>query len=303
MPNLRAVGAVSSRLRTLLPGGRHRRVAGVPQLFDPGHFYSPVVNAAELLRPAEAERVWPADPREPPGIDLRADAQLALLDRLAGHRFDHAAPRPGPAYEPGNGQFPRQDAAVLYAMVHHLRPRRIVEVGSGWSTTVAMAAIHDAGLATDVTCVEPHPPPYVRELAGRVTLREERVEHTPVEVFERLGTGDICFIDSSHVAKTGSDVVHLLLDVVPRLADGVAVHVHDIFLPEDYPRPWIEAGFNWNEQYLLQALLVGNRSLHVLLLNHWLALRHPDAVRDAFDLDRLHGSSAWLMTGPPPEPS
>jgi hypothetical protein len=121
-----------------------------------------------------------------------------------------------------------------------------------------------------------------------------------MSVFERLEAGDVLFIDSSHVVKTGSDVVHQLLEVLPRLADGVIVHVHDIFIPEDYPQGWVRAGFGWNEQYLLQAYLVGNGRAHVLAMNRWLARRHPAAIAAAFGDVGLDGSSAWFVTGPVP---
>jgi predicted O-methyltransferase YrrM len=185
-------------------------------------------------------------------------------------------------------------------MVRLLRPSRIVEIGSGWSTTVTAAAIEDGELATKLTCIEPYPRDFLRSMGHVLTLREERVELTPPSVFAELEAGDLCFIDSSHVVKTGSDVVHELLEVVPRLADGVVVHVHDVFIPEDYPKGWVENGFNWNEQYLLQAYLVGNTRAEVLLMNHYLAIRHPEAVRAAFGSMEPNGSSVWFATGQVP---
>jgi predicted O-methyltransferase YrrM len=271
--------------------------AAAPQAFAPGEFYSPVPPAAELLGPAERDRVWPAEPADPAGIDVREAAQLALLARLGRHRWPPDV-GPRPAYDPGNDQFPLQDAALLRALLLELRPRRVVEVGCGWSTTVTARAVADGGFACELTCVEPYPRDFVASIPQVSTLRVERVEHTPASVFASLGAGDVLFVDSSHVAKTGSDVVHLVLEVLPRLADGVVVHVHDVFWPEDYPQGWVRAGFGWNEQYLLQAHLAGNARTHVLALNHWLALRHPDAVEAAFGAVGLDGSSVWFTTGP-----
>lgn len=271
----------------------------MPQAFPPGHFYSPIVDAAGVRGEPDRHRIWPSPAPDPSGIDLREAAQLDLLDRLAEHRFDVEA-GPEPRYDPANDQFPPHDAAVLYAMVRHLRPRRVVEVGSGWSTTVTTAAVRDGDLAAPITCIEPYPSDVVRTLGHGVTLREEKVEHTPFAVFAALGPGDVCFIDSSHVVKTGSDVTHLFLEVLPRLAEGVVVHVHDVFIPEDYPEGWVRNGFNWNEQYLLQAFLIGNQRAHVLLMNHWSALRHPERVRAALGVDRLDGSSVWFATGSAP---
>jgi predicted O-methyltransferase YrrM len=273
-----------------------------PQAFAPGHFYSPVVDAASILREPDASRVWPASLADPPGVDLRREQQLVLLRRLAAHRLplDHWSPAP-PGYDPGNDQFPPQDAATLYALLRLLRPQRVLEVGCGWSTTVMGAAIADGSLPTTVTGIEPFPRPFLRELAsvdgGFFRLREERVEQTPDALVDELGPGDVLFIDSSHVAKTGSDVVHELLHIVPRLADGVVVHVHDIFIPTDYPRGWVRNGFNWNEQYLLQAHLTGNPRAHTLLANHWLSLCHPDEVQAALGPVGLAGSSFWFAVG------
>ena len=274
--------------------------AAAPQAFAPGNFYSPVPAAAELLSdPTERARVWPSSPTDPPGLDVREEAQLALLARLSAHRGPTSA-GPAPRYEPDNDQFPLQDAALLRALLLELRPRRMVEVGCGWSTTVTARAIADGGFPCELTCIEPYPRSFLPSIEQVSALRVERVEHTPPSVFAALGAGDVLFVDSSHVAKTGSDVVHLVLEVLPRLADGVVVHVHDVFWPDDYPQGWVRAGFGWNEQYLLQAHLAGNARAHVLALGHWLAVRHPDAVEAALGAVGLDGSSVWFATGPEP---
>lgn len=294
---MRRAGALR-RLRDAAAALSQPSSADAPQLFPPGAFYSTIVNVTELMQGPDRSRVWPAVAPDPAGIDVRADAQLALLAQLAKHRL----PTDGetPWTDPANDQFPPHDAALLYGMVSHLAPPRMIEIGSGWSTTVTARAISDGGLATQLTCVEPYPREFVRHIPEVVVLREERVEHTPQAVFDELAAGDVLFIDSSHVVKTGSDVVHLLLEVVPRLVPGVVVHVHDIFIPEDYPQGWVRAGFGWNEQYLLQSYLSGNKGAHVLAMNHWMALRHPEAVASALGPVELHGSSLWFGTGPAP---
>jgi predicted O-methyltransferase YrrM len=293
---------LGARVRDVLRLARTGQPPGPPQLAPPGAFYSPVVDAGALVVEPERSRVWPADPADPPGIDLRGTAQLELLAAIGQHPFDWSVERPGPSYDPTNDQFPPHDAAVLYGLLRTLRPARMVEVGSGWSTTVAAAAIHDGDLGTALTCIEPYPRDFLHRQPG-IELRQEKVEHTPLAVFDALEAGDVCFIDSSHVAKTGSDVVHLFSQVLPRLADGVVVHVHDIFLPEDYPEGWVRHGFNWNEQYLLQAYLTHNARARVLLMNRWTALRHPAELGAALSLDRFDGSSFWFATGPTPPPA
>jgi predicted O-methyltransferase YrrM len=291
---------LGARWRAVLRATRGLPAEGPRQAFPPGAFYSPIVDTQVVLNAPDVSRIWPERAPDPPGLDLRDAHQLALLDRLAAHQLTARPPGREPAYDPANDQFPPHDAAVLYAMVRLLRPTRIVEIGSGWSTTVTAAAIEDGGLTTKLTCIEPYPRDFLRSMGDVLTLREERVELTPASVFAELEAGDLCFIDSSHVVKTGSDVVHELLEVVPRLTDGVVVHMHDVFIPEDYPRGWVENGFNWNEQYLLQAYLVGNTRAEVLLMNHHLAIRHPERVRDAFGSIELNGSSVWFATGQVP---
>jgi predicted O-methyltransferase YrrM len=292
--------SIGGRLKDFVHGTSTRPASGVPQAFPPGAFYSPVVNATEVLSEPEASRIWPAEVSDPPGIAVRGAEQLALLHVLAKYPFAPDPAAAGPRYDPANDQFPPHDAALLYAMVRHLAPRRMVEVGCGWSTTVTAAAIRDGATGTELTCIEPYPRDFLHEMADVLTLRQEKVEHTPPEVFAQLEAGDVLFIDSSHVAKTGSDVVHQLLNVVPSLSDGVVVHVHDIFIPEDYPQGWVRNGFGWTEQYLLQAFLIRNERAHVLAMNRWLALRHPEAVTAALGQMELHGSSIWFVTGPEP---
>lgn len=289
------IPGVLRRARSRLVSGRGTRLgADAPQAFPPGNFYSPVVSKSVVFAEPDESRLWPERPTDPSGVDMCDEAQLALLSELAKYQLPKEWSTSQPGYDPSNDQFPPHDAAVLYAMICHLRPARIVEVGCGWSTTVTARAIEDARTGSELTCVDPFPRDFLHSIDAIAELRAERVEHTPMAVFEALGAGDVLFIDSSHVAKTGSDVVHQLLEVLPRLVDGVVVHVHDIFIPEDYPKAWVGAGFGWNEQYLLQAFLSGNRDVEILAMNHWLALRHPGAVHAAFDLEHLNGSSAWF---------
>ena len=153
----------------------------------------------------------------------------------------------------GQDWFPRLDAAAAYALVKREAPRRIVEVGSGHSTRFLAAAVVDGGLLTAITCIDPAP---------RAPLAALSVRHVPAllsqadpAIFEALESGDILFIDSSHIAMPGTDVDRLFLDVLPRLKRGVLVHVHDVTLPDAYPPAWAWRGYN--EQLLVAALIQG----------------------------------------------
>jgi predicted O-methyltransferase YrrM len=188
------------------------------------------------------------------------------------------------------------DAALYSALLRHLRPPRVLEIGSGYSTAVALdtADQHLEGL--DLACVDPNPERLLGALlpgdADRIGLERCLVQDLPLERYDELRAGDFLFIDSSHVVKPGSDVVWLVLQVLPRLAPGVLVHVHDIFWPFEYPDRWLQEGRDWTEGYLLNAFLSGNRDWEVVLFSSWLWAQHPEVLPQA--LRGLAPSSIWL---------
>ena len=177
-----------------------------------------------------------------------------LISAIEGHRAELlaiAAGR-GPARF-DQDWFPRLDAAAAYAIVRSERPRRIVEIGCGHSTRFLARAVADGGLAAEIVCIDPAPR---ADIAGLdVHHRRELFGETDPAVFAALQAGDILFIDSSHVAMPGTDVDRLVLDILPRLAGGVLVHIHDIFLPDAYPAEWEWRGYN--EALLIGALIQG----------------------------------------------
>lgn len=148
--------------------------------------------------------------------------------------------------------FPRLDAAAAYALVRLHRPRAIIEIGSGHSTRFLAQAVADGALGTRITCIDPAPR---ARLPGSVQHVAALFQDADPALFAALGPGDILFIDSSHIAMPGTDVDRLFLHVLPRLASGVLVHVHDVTLPEAYPAAWGWRGYN--EQLIVGALLQG----------------------------------------------
>ena len=255
----------------------------------PAHFYQPVPQLGAL-----PPSLW-EKPSEMVGIDFRAEAQLALLRELGAyaHELDDVPfDKEGDGYYFNNGAFGGNDAHVLYGMVRHLRPRLVIEVGSGWSTLLTQRALAKNGSGT-LRCIEPYPPSWLK---GSFELVRAGAQDLGVSAFEELQANDILFIDSSHVVKTGSDVNFLFLEVLPRLAPGVVVHVHDIFLPNEMPQPWVmDEHLFWNEQYLLQAFLAFNREFEVLLANAWLLHYHRDALQAAFPRSPWWGGGSFWM--------
>jgi predicted O-methyltransferase YrrM len=276
----------------------HRRAG----LYPPGHFHSPVPDLEEV-RAHDAEIF--DRPAELAGIDLRDDAQLALVEELGRYAADQpfgAEPTDGLRYHYDNDFFGWGDGLVLHCMLRHLRPARVLEVGSGFSSALMLdTAERFLDPAPELVLIEPNP----ERLKGllrdgdldRVTLLSKPVQQVDRAVFDRLGPGDVLFIDSSHVTKIGSDVNLLLLEVVPRLGPGVHVHVHDIVWPFEYARKWVYQGRAWNEAYLLRALLVGNPRLRIEFWSSQLAACHQERVAAALPLWRRDsGTSMWLET-------
>ena len=280
---VRAVGAVAAR------GGEEFRrqlasaAAGYPLWVPPGHFYSPLPDLEAVRRQPSPIPTGPALP----GIDLREPEQWDLLERLAPLYADIPFPRepePGWRFHFENPMYPYGDAVVLFCLLRHLVPSRVIEVGAGYSTAL-MVDTADRLLERplDLTLVEPFPQ-RVESLLGSplppgVRLIRQGLEEVDVGIFEALGPGDVLFVDSTHVAKARSDVLLLFFEVLPRLAPGVHVHVHDVFFPFDYPQEWVLEGRAWNEAYFLRAFLQHNEAFEIVLFPDMLLARDPSWFR------------------------
>jgi predicted O-methyltransferase YrrM len=295
-----------------LPGARHwaavwrrriRRRGRNPFLkfAPPGHFYSPVPDIAFVDR--YKDRLFDRRAASIPGIDTNAAGQLALIDAFVAYYGDlpfRDEKSPGLRYYYRNIFYSYGDAIILYSMLRHLRPQRVIEVGSGFSSAV-MLDTNDLFLSRRVTFtfVEPNPQRLFSLLNIQDKARHEVItdiaQDVPVERFQALEANDILFIDSSHVAKIGSDVVHLITRVLPVLAQGVVVHFHDISWPFEYPEEWLREGKAWNENYMLKAFLQFNASFRVLCFNSYLAIHHPEAIQRSLPLYfKQRGSSLWI---------
>lgn len=270
--------------------------------FPAGHFYSPVVDPETL----DTARTWPAMP-EVIGIDFNDAAHREILTRTFPRfhpLYDYPDTLPESpdltAFFTQNSQFSWLDARALFVLLHAWQPRRVIEVGSGFSSLlIADVNRRWRGGGIDVMCIEPYPRPFLRRgVPGIARLVEDQVQNIELGEFARLAAGDVLFIDSSHVAKTGSDVNYLYFEVLPRLAPGVNVHIHDIFLPHDYPRDWvIGENRSWNEQYLLRALLMGSNLFDVVFGCSYAFWRFPDLVVTALgraDGAGFGGGSFWI---------
>jgi hypothetical protein len=272
------------------------------------HFYSPIPDVAELRNRAN---FW-KKPALLSGVDMNLKGQEQTLQKVikpyTAELMDKVgmAPRTAP-YHWQNHAFGPASAFTLYGMIRHFKSSQIIEVGSGFSTTISAWATlqnNKEGVKTKFVAIEPYPNSRLKHgLSGVSKLIQKKVEDVKPEFFEKLGKNDILFIDSSHVSKVGSDVNYLFLEILPRLKPGVIVHVHDIFFPYHYPKDWVvKSGRFWNEQYLLQAFLACNDSFRVLWSGSYFHANEEGLLKKTLpvivgvsDRENYYSSSFWFQ--------
>ena len=270
-----------------------------------GHFYSPVVDPADLN--SKTSEIWPVEAPQIPGIDFnRKTHEMVLEHWFPEHISKYDYPEvlneycDDSQFYTRNSQFSWLDARTLFVFLNKIKPARMIEVGSGYSSLLT-ADVNQRFLnsSCNFQCIEPYPRQFLIDgVEGISELIIQKVQDTPLDVFETLEKGDILFIDSSHVSKTGSDVNFLYFEVLPRLKPGVMIHVHDIFLPEEYLREWvIDENRSWNEQYLLRALLMYSNTFQVFFGCKFAYRTYPELVTRALNLDSgtgFGGASFWF---------
>lgn len=282
---------------------RLRQAAGGEALWvPPGHFYSPIVDRRESA--GHLDRIE-RSANEPslPGIpmdrgrfrtnwnELRPFLAEPTLGTGASAEHRYSIDR--------TGQFPRSDALMLHAMMRRFRPRKVIEIGSGHSSACMLDTADRHLDGCRFTFIDPYPERLLKLLRPEDRVHEvlpQRVQDVPPERFATLEADDILFIDSSHVAKTGSDVCYELFEILPRIKEGVLVHVHDIFWPFEYRRKWVQdENRSWNEAYFLRAFLTGNDAWRIEMFNDWMKRFERDLVeRTAPAFLERAGGSIWL---------
>jgi len=267
----------------------------------PGHYYSTIPSLAELQ--AEQERIFSTEYSLIPGVEIPEKHMLDYLDMFsplyadfpfADHKMDDLR------YYMENGVYAWGEAVILYSLMRCLKPRHIIEVGSGFSSAL-MLDVNERFLNNSVLCtfIDPYPGRLMELLlpedAERITIIPKRLQDIDLSIFHALEANDIAFFDSTHVSKCDSDVNHILFDVLPRLNSGVFIHFHDVFYPFEYPKRWLmEVGAAWNEDYLLRAFLQYNNAFEIEFFNDYMARFCNTSVTQAFNDTRWLGSSLWI---------
>lgn len=267
-----------------------------------GHYFSPIVEPDEVRDYVLELRKQPHT--EIGGIDFNVSGMLRFwqenAELIAGTPFP-AMPTPPFRYYFSEGPYPIGDAAILRALMHANRPRRIIEVGSGYSTACMVDVAEEAGLDDlTITCIEPNPARLKAMLRkgdwSRVTLVQKNVQKVELDIYRQLDRNDILFIDSTHILKTGSDVHHELFHILPQLRPGVLVHFHDIRYPFEYSDKQIfEKNYSWNEAYGVRALLMYSTRFKVEFYSSLFAELYSDLANQTYPEFVINfGSAIWL---------
>lgn len=267
----------------------------------PGHFYSPIPSSEDILR--DEAKVFGPPPRDIPGINLRDSAQLELLQTFIGYYAGmpfQPQQTAGLRYYFDNPAYSYSDAIFLYCMIRHLQPKKITEIGSGYSSCVTLDCNElFFGNSIATTFIEPHPELLMSLLKetdrGNTRIIPRRLQDVDLTEFKTLEANDILFVDSTHVSKINSDVNRIFFEILPRLAPGVFIHFHDIFYPFEYPKAWHLEGRAWNEAYLLRTFLQYNRSFEIVFMNTYMQHAHAALFREQLPLCLKNpGGSIWI---------
>lgn len=236
----------------------------------------------------------------PNRINMNIDKQLSFIPIIGNYSCEYHKKYHKEAFRyRHNGMFEDGDGMVYHSMIRHFKPKRIIEIGSGYSTAVALDTIDFWEMdATDITCIEPYPDRLYSILKQtdneRVTVIRDLLQNVKLDEFEALEENDILFIDSSHVVKNGGDVTREYLEILPRLKEGVIIHIHDIFYPFCYPLQWISNGVPYNEAYLLHAFLMDNANYEILFWEDYIGRYYKDEYEYYRGEIPDIGSSFWM---------
>ena len=270
--------------------GMARRVLMDPPYAVPGLHTSPV--------PGSRETAWALAPQPPvTGIETNEQSQLELIKELDG-LWDEVpdAPRSDWRYRSAS-MFVPGDATVYFALLRYWKPSLLVEVGSGFTSVLALDCSDRYLPDLRRTFIDPHPQRLFGLLSegdkAKTNILTAPVQEVPLEIFDDLQAGDILFVDTDHFTKAGCEVNWLVFNVFPRLAAGVHIHIHDIFWPFEYPEQWLRDRRGYNELYFFRAFLTDNPSYRVRLMNSWLWHEH----RETFTGVRP-GETQWSEIGP-----
>jgi predicted O-methyltransferase YrrM len=277
---------------------KNRYMTWVP----PGHYYSPIPSLEEIK--LKDKEIFDNIPRELPGINLNESAQVDLFHQF--QQYYHELPfsdhkKEELRYFFENPAYSYSDAIILYCMIRYAQPKKIIEVGSGYSSCLTLD-VNELYFHEKISCtfIEPYPELLLSLIKDsdkeKIELIPSKLQDIELEKFSELAAGDILFIDSTHVSKFNSDVNYILFKILPYINSGVYIHFHDIFYPFEYPKGWIYEGRAWNEDYILRAFLAYNDSFKIVFFNTFLEYFYKDMFISKMPLCMKNiGGSLWIQ--------
>lgn len=269
--------------------------------FPAGHYYSPIPTEEEVIAYVKSRKMPSSNLI---GIEMNERSQYELLNEYTAFYQDlpfSTEKTPGSRYYYENSWFSYSDAIFLYSFLRKNKPKRIIEIGSGFSSAVMLDTIDRFfPERPEITFVEPYPDRLLSLFRNndieQVRLLDKKIQDVSPEVFLALESGDLLFIDSSHVVKCGSDLQLLMFEILPRLKAGVFVHFHDIFYPFDYPSDWLTEGKYWNESYILRAFLSYNSEWSIKFFNTYAHFAFGDLIKEKMPLcAKNEGGSLYIQ--------
>jgi predicted O-methyltransferase YrrM len=268
----------------------------------PGHYYSPIPSLEETR--LHEEKIFQNIPRELIGINLNESMQISLFQEFRQYYKElpfEDCKQESLRYFYENPAYSYSDAIFLYCMIRHTRPKKVIEVGSGYSSCMTLD-VNELYFDNKISCtfIEPYPELLLSLMKerdkDRVEIISNNLQDVELEKFSELSAGDILFIDSTHVSKINSDVNYILFEILPNLNSGVYIHFHDIFYPFEYPKDWIYEGRAWNEDYILRTFLMYNDCFEIIFFNTFLEHFYKDMFIAEMPLCMKNtGASLWIQ--------
>ncbi|MCL1939100.1 MAG: class I SAM-dependent methyltransferase [Desulfovibrionaceae bacterium] len=269
------------------------------------HFYSPMVVADELTTTFKDFYDAQSSVSSLDGIDIDGekmnDLWVQFSEYIENYPFsEHSSDEY--TYYLDNGSFVYGDGLILHSMIRHFKPKRIIEIGSGFSSACIFDTSKFLSSPIEIIYIEPYPDLLYAVLPKcaqkNVTIIAEKIQNVDLSYFKQLQENDFLFIDSTHIMKTGSDVMHEFFTIMPMIKPGVFVHFHDIFWPFEYPKSWIfenrKYSRSWNELYGLRALLTNNSEYEIVFFNDYFGKIHKNIANKIPHFAKNPGGSIWL---------
>ncbi|MBE9210928.1 DUF4214 domain-containing protein [Nostoc sp. LEGE 06077] len=270
----------------------------------PGHFFSAVPSLEDIENFVKFEAARETDiSTSIPGVELNTQKQIELLSEL--QRYFAECPFPEWKtdefrYYFANPAYGNTDGLILYSMICHFKPSKIMVVGSGFSSCAILDTNqHFFNNKIELTFLEPYPDllysliSYDEQQSNNIIAN--KLQDVDLNLFRDLEENDILFIDSTHVSKLNSDVNRIFFEILPRLEKGVIIHFHDIFWPFEYCQEWIREGRAWNEIYMLRTFLEFNPCFEIIFFFSYLKENQENLIQQTIPRHIIqNGTSCWL---------